>query len=92
MRLIDADALERDFPIRIGHYDKEHGNIHFVFGIESVLEYVNEMPTIDAVEVVHCKDCKSCWVHEPTNTHFCFLRDKIFRTMPTDFCNYGERK
>ena len=26
------------YPIRINHYDCEHGNIHFVYGIESVIE------------------------------------------------------
>ena len=45
-RLIDADALLRDFPIRLDHYDKEHGNKHFVYGVETVMDYVGEMPTI----------------------------------------------
>lgn len=37
MRLIDADELNK-FPIRLDHYDKEHGSEVFVLGIESVLE------------------------------------------------------
>lgn len=45
-RLVDADALLRDFPIRADHYDKEHGNKHFVYGVETVMDYVGEMPTI----------------------------------------------
>ena len=57
MRLIDADALVRDFPIRLDHYDEKHGNVHFVYGIETVIEYIEDMPTIDAVAVVRCKDC-----------------------------------
>ena len=28
------------FPIRLTHYDKENGNIHFVLGIETVIEYI----------------------------------------------------
>jgi hypothetical protein len=56
-RLIYLDDLLK-FPIRINHYDKENGNEHFVFGIESVLEYAEHLPTVDAVEVVRCKDCK----------------------------------
>lgn len=32
------------FPIRIDHYDKEHGNVHFVLGIECVLEYAQDLP------------------------------------------------
>ena len=50
MRLIDADELNK-FPIRIDHYDKEHGDKAFVFGIESVLEYAEYLPTVSAVPV-----------------------------------------
>ena len=50
MRLIDADELNK-FPIRLDHYDKEHGDKAFVFGIETVLEYAEYLPTVDAVPV-----------------------------------------
>ncbi len=43
-----------EYPIRLNHYDKEHGNIHFVYGIESVMDYAENLPTED---VVYCKDC-----------------------------------
>lgn len=43
MRLIDLDELLK-FPIRIDHYDKEHGDENFVLGIEFVLEYAETMP------------------------------------------------
>lgn len=46
MRLIDADELNK-YPIRLNHYDKKHGKEEFVFGIESVLEYAEYLPTID---------------------------------------------
>lgn len=49
-RLIDADELNK-FPIRLDHYDKEHGSEVFVLGIESVLEYAEYLPTIAAVPV-----------------------------------------
>lgn len=49
---IEREAL-MNFPIRIDHYDKEHGNEHFVLGIESVLEYAENLPAADVVEVVH---------------------------------------
>ena len=50
MRLIDADELNK-FPIRLDHYDKEHGSESFVFGIESVLEYAERLPTVAAVPI-----------------------------------------
>ena len=49
-RLIDADKLNK-FPIRLDNYDKEHGNEHYVFGIEAVLEYAEYLPTVAAVPV-----------------------------------------
>lgn len=49
-RLISLDELNK-FPIRLDHYDKEHGSEVFVLGIESVLEYAEYLPTVDAVPV-----------------------------------------
>lgn len=52
-----AEYIERaelmKFPIRIDHYDKEHGNVNFVYGVETVLEYAKNIPTADVVPVVH---------------------------------------
>lgn len=46
MRLIDADEVMK-FPIRANKCDKENANEHFVYGIETVLEYVEQLPTIE---------------------------------------------
>lgn len=51
-RLIDVDELAK-FPIRLNHYDRINGNEHYVFGIEAVLEYAENLPTIDAEPVRH---------------------------------------
>ncbi len=45
-RYIDLDKLN-EYPIRLNHYDKENGNINFVYGIESVLEYANSLPVFE---------------------------------------------
>lgn len=72
-----AEYIERaaimEFPIRKDHCDKEHANEHFIFGIESVLEYVENLPAADVAPVVHgrwirphwknsdyCCDCSEC--------------------------------
>ncbi len=47
-KMISLDAL-MDFPIRKDHYDKEHGNEHYIFGVEAVLEYAQNLPSVDAV-------------------------------------------
>lgn len=35
------------YPIRMDHYDEENGNLDFILGIESVLEWVESLPTAD---------------------------------------------
>ena len=51
-----------------------------------IIDHVEAMPTVDAVEVVRCKDCK----HYDVSAMRCIpsedLRDY------TDFCSYGERR
>lgn len=49
-RLIDLDELLK-FPIRIDHYDKVNGNERFVYGVETVLEYAENLPVVDAMEM-----------------------------------------
>ena len=51
---VDREELMK-FPIRRNHYDKEHGNEYFIYGIETVLEYAENLPTIDAVPVSELK-------------------------------------
>lgn len=46
-----SDVLK--FPIRRDHYDREHGNPHFINGIETVMEYVEFIPAVEAEPVVH---------------------------------------
>ena len=52
-----AEYLNREaimkFPIRKDHCDKEHANEHFINGIESVLEYVENLPAADVTPVQH---------------------------------------
>lgn len=50
--------------------------------------YVNCCPTVDAVEVVRCKDCKHYDETDSFNCEFAFM--KLRR--PDDFCSCGERK
>lgn len=81
MRLIDGDKLQ-EFPIRANRCDKEHANTHFINGIESVMEYAEMLPTVDAEVVVRCKDCRKF------KTYSC----RMVASGYDDFCSYGERK
>ena len=58
---IEREAV-LDYPIRKDHYDREHGNEHFVFGIESVIEFVENLPAADVAPVRHGR-----WIGEPVD-------------------------
>ncbi len=67
MRLIDADRL-KDVPMFNGYYDKENANEHFIMGIETVSEFINELPTIpyDMKWNPDCEDCRPEDIRECT--------------------------
>ena len=52
---------------------------------------VEAAPTVDAVEVVRCRECKHC---DPENHHCDHHMGTAapLRRKPDDFCSYGERK
>ena len=80
MRLIDADALTNDSEnfIVIGAGDN----------ICIDISDIAKATTIDAVEVVRCKDCRHISVER--GLCFCNVWEK-FNGMGYDgFCNYGE--
>lgn len=67
MRLIDADKLLKEFPIRINHYDKENGDFRYVLGIEAVMDYAKEMPTVEAIPIT--------WIEKWQGKQYC-LQDE----------------
>ena len=96
MRLIDGDKLQ-EFPIRANRCDKEHANEHFINGIESVMEYAEQLPTVDAEVVVRCKDCKHYLIadeFEGGKRYMCEVNHFSYINSDGDmrYCSYGERK
>lgn len=47
------------FPIRRDNYDMEHGDTHFINGVETVMEYAESLPAEDVAPVIHAR-----WVHK----------------------------
>ena len=84
MRLIDADAL-----IEEALADGAYGYVD--------AKQIADAPTIDAVPVVRCKNCKyHYWEQEPCHgktVHYCELPHmrgvEVFKEF---FCYYGKRK
>ena len=52
-----------------------------------VLREVSDAPTVDAVVVTRCKDCRS---YNKPKTGWCEVH--LDREHPDDFCSYGKRK
>lgn len=81
------------FPIRIHHCDREHGSEHFVYGIECVMEYIENIPPADVVEVVRCKDCKYRFSPNNNDAHYCNYKYGLQGLVAEeDYCSYGERR
>ena len=78
MRLIDADAFLEKMKRTSRYFD-------VVFDVE-------EMPTVDAVEVVRCKDCIRRY--DTDECPMCFLSEGQYYEFTRDdgFCDRGERK
>lgn len=56
-----------------------------------VIRYLNTLPTVDAVPVVRCKDCKHLRTHKRCYT--CLKRvGGMFENDLMGFCSHGERE
>ena len=84
-RLIDANAL-------ISYIDECSQESRFRVYYGYAKSFIDDAPTIDAVEVVRCRDC----VHNGLPTCFtCYIEqhELIFLNQDPDFfCGAGERK
>ena len=84
MRLIDADAL-------IGKISKvydieEKEDLMWAKGLHYSKVIIREEPTIDAVPLVRCKDCKK---HDTYDCHITYLTTQ--KSQNDWFCADGER-
>ena len=86
-RLIDADKLI-DF-IDVGHL-RHSGEL--CYSETDVANLLLHAPTVDAVPVVRCRDCKHYEIHKPKVLENCERNGYIIPMKPDDFCSYGERK
>ena len=79
-RLIDANAL-----IKEANADGAYGYVD--------AKQIADAPTVDAVEVVRCRECKfGSWDSEPDDAMVCVRTNDGFWRSGNDFCSYGERK
>ena len=86
MRLIDANLLSEAIHENVSALYEDA-----VCAKEDCLTEVYAAPTVDAVPVVRCRECKHC---DPENYHCDHPMGTAapLRRKPDDFCSYGERK
>ena len=93
MRLIDADEALRLFGEEyketkelIHNGETQLDNLAEGFTeADHIIKYV--LPTVDAVVVTRCKDCRS---YNKPKTGWCEVH--LDREHPDDYCSYGKRK
>lgn len=103
MRLIDADEALRLFGEEYEETNEliHNGETHLDNLAEGfaeayhIIKYV--LPTVDAVPVVRCKDCKWFADNNDGDWFGCWLFQTIQiipedTPKPDDYCSYGERK
>lgn len=90
-RLIDADALKR----RTQKVATQAWKMNIHARVETVLnqfiDFINDAPTVDAVPVVRCKDCK----HRDPQDGKCDCGHDILWQQPRSddwYCADGERR
>lgn len=94
MRLIDADALKairfHDLPyspIVPADCDTDEKVYAYKLGWNDAIDAIVEAaPTVDAVEVVRCKDCFHFW------DGVCKAHIDVIYVDDNGFCSYGERR
>ena len=85
-RLIDADALIQNHGNDVTNWDNPYA---------VKVSSIEHAPTVDAVEVVRCRDCK----HWDSETWFCDIHSAFGHYdlewnmfSEEDFCSCGERR
>ena len=91
-RLIDANALLELVQFRL---PIDNQNAEVIAGcVDITRRLIENAPTVDAVEVVRCKDCKhykpqNQGAHRNCTTPYC-MRMVAVKVSPDDFCSHGE--
>ena len=91
MRLIDVDDLG------VGRCSKDVLPAAYCAGWNGLLGLIEKAPTVDAVIVTRCKDCKHLRVWNRKDIYaFCPKTNIVFLPFEKDtrtfFCSFGERK
>lgn len=87
-RMIDADNL---IPMmKYATTDNEIGVFQIRIGFDTIKGVIDDAPTIDAVEVVRCKDCE----YAVGQSFEGYLHCDVLKILidETGYCSYGVRR
>lgn len=90
-RLIKANKLRKDFLDLPDCYNGFSGT----YDKALIIDVVDEQPTVDAVEVVRCKDCKwwkTNYMWDGSKRKVCVIEAYEPVRNEGDYCSRGERK
>ena len=96
MRPIDADIFASELDFADADVCEEFPDDYCEFGFskESIRKLLQDIPTVDAVPVVRCREC----IHYEMGVCLKIYDDGVAsryawqERKPDDFCSYGERK
>ena len=87
MRLIDADALGIGLANETIFKEREYAH-----GWNSAIKIIENAPTIDAVPVIRCRECKYSHEDEIFGNRWCESHYGCRKVKDEGFCDLGERK
>ena len=89
-RLIDANALGNGIGVYVA--TNAYLNDTALDALGKVAKWLDEAPTVDAVEVVRCKDCE--WYRRDCEVDMCWCTrwTTEFLIHEENFCSYGKRR
>ena len=90
MRLIDADWVFSNLKQTVVVTGKENAEA-VVKALEDYNGLIRNAPTIDAVEVVRCKECKHRYWHD-MGKYLCEMYYGMSDVSDENYCSYGERR
>lgn len=101
MRLIDADLMivngfeNKTIEVRTEDIIEKHEVVVKLL-FKDALEFIKKQPTVDAIKVIRCKDCKhwnTAVESDKAENGLCYgFKFSLFVTSKDEFCFRGERR
>ena len=96
--MLEVERRYRDYRQRSeksigdGYVEVDRDLMMAAVAMKGILDFMHDVPSVDAVEVVRCGECKNCRNKTTGRLHLAFCGKWGNVVRQTDFCSYGERK